>query len=908
MRTAVVSLLLACAALTLPGVGYAQQVGNYMCDPGSENCRGKLIALIDAETQAIDAAFWFMEDARFSQALIRAKNRGVDVRVVTDARGWAGGSDYPGYPLSKIPVDQLYAAGIPIRQKIGGGGILHFKMMVLYGQNMLEFSGANYTDVAFVRVNYPDSEPYSDFVDEAIVFTNDDELVKSFMTRFDDIWTDVSTGSQGFANYCPTPIPEQQAGCTTRTLTRRNAPFAIDPEMNFVPWNNFGSRSVGRYNAETATGGIDAIIYRITDSSHTEALIRAAKRGVPVRVITEPLEYRNAGRFWNSYNFDRLYLEGQKCAATPSLCAGTGSIQVRFRSHPGLLHEKLTVLRGQQMFIVGSSNWTSGSAGGQHEHNLFGTRVKRPWAYDWAVDHFEHKWTALTTPMIPLPPDAPVLKVPANTVQNQPSTVTLKWYAGLWGMKYDVRLGTSPTDMQTIVTGRELGPSQSTSDLKSITVSDLAPGTTYYWQVVSSTMADITRTSQVWSFRTTGGTPPAPIEGDVLMHAYRAPIRAGWTITTDTTAAGGRALTFANDPSSPGAGLPKRSVQAEPTDYFEIGFTADAGVPYRLWLRGRAHANRYENDSAFVQFDDSVTSTGVAQWQIGTTSAAVITLEDCTGCGVSAWGWNDTATTATPGALGPLVYFSRSGTHRIRVQVREDGLTIDQIKLVRAPTDTTPAPGSPKDDGNIYPEQGVAPVDGAEEPPPPACGALPSGWSNQDIGAVTTVGQSCYSGSTQAFQISGSGADIWGTVDQFQFAYRQLTGDGTITVHVAQLSQADRWSKTGVMMRETLADNAKHASMFASGSMGMAFQRRVATGGVTTHTAGPAGAAPYWVRLVRAGDVFSALASTDGSSWTLVGTQTIAMNATIFVGIPITSHLNGSLATATVSNVAITTP
>ena len=113
--------------------------------------------------------------------------------------------------------------------------------------------------------------------------------------------------------------------------------------------------------------------------------------------------------------------------------------------------------------------------------------------------------------------------MPADTAQNQALTVTLKWWAGFWGMKYDVRLGTSPTNMQVVVAGRELGPSQSTSDLKSITVTNLAAGTTYYWQVVTSTMADVTRTSNVWSFRTSGGTtspPPASTCG---------PLPAGWT-------------------------------------------------------------------------------------------------------------------------------------------------------------------------------------------------------------------------------------------------------------------------------------------------------------------------------------------------------------------------------------------
>ncbi len=495
MRTAVVWFLLLCAALTLPGVGYAQTVGNYMCDPGAENCRTKLIALIDAEDQAIDAAFWFMEDTRFSQALIRAHNRNVDVRVITDMRGWTGNSDYAGYPGSKIPVDQLYAAGVPIRHKNGTGGILHFKTMIFHGLNMVEFSGGNYSGAAFVREGYPSSAPYSNYVDEAIVFTNDDSLVKSFLTRFDDLWTDVTTGTQKFANYCPSPIPAAQGDCVNRPLSRAHDPFLpLDAEMNFVPLQNFRSRAVARYNAETVAngGGIDAIIYRITDAGHTNALIAAAKRGVRVRVITEPLEYRNEGKFWNSYNFDLLWLQGKRCADVPSECANTGSISVRLRAHPGLLHEKLTVLRGQQMVIVGSSNWTSSSASSQTEHNLFATRVNRPWVYDWSATHFDHKWDNLTTPFTPQAPDTPVLKVPANAAQNQPLTVTLKWHAGYWGQKYDVWFGTSASSMALIATAKELGPSQSASDFKSFAVpTALVEGTTYFWQVRTYTMAGL---------------------------------------------------------------------------------------------------------------------------------------------------------------------------------------------------------------------------------------------------------------------------------------------------------------------------------------------------------------------------------------------------------------------------------
>ena len=102
------------------------------------------------------------------------------------------------------------------------------------------------------------------------------------------------------------------------------------------------------------------------------------------------------------------------------------------------------------------------------------------------------------------------------------------------------------------------------------------------------------------------------------------------------------------------------------------------------------------NDSAYVQFSDSVTSTGQASYRIGSTAATIYTIEDCSGCGVSGWGWNDNYYGST---AGTLIYFATTGTHTIRVQVREDGLSLDQIVLSPVQYRTT-APGLPKNDAD----------------------------------------------------------------------------------------------------------------------------------------------------------------------------------------------------------------
>jgi hypothetical protein len=187
---------------------------------------------------------------------------------------------------------------------------------------------------------------------------------------------------------------------------------------------------------------------------------------------------------------------------------------------------------------------------------------------------------------------------------------------------------------------------------------------------------------------------PVPAPDDVVLWAAEARVAFDWTPVADATAAGGIRL------QNPNAAAAKQTVSASPAQFFEMTFDAVAGRPYRLWIRGKATANSWANDSVFVQFDGSVDSAGAAVYRIGTLSATTYTLEDCVNCGVAGWGWQDNGFGA--GVLGPLIYFARSGPQTIRIQVREDGLGIDQIVLSSARWISS-AVGALKNDTTILP-------------------------------------------------------------------------------------------------------------------------------------------------------------------------------------------------------------
>ncbi len=184
--------------------------------------------------------------------------------------------------------------------------------------------------------------------------------------------------------------------------------------------------------------------------------------------------------------------------------------------------------------------------------------------------------------------------------------------------------------------------------------------------------------------------------GEIVLHAADAMRVGAWERVADTAAASAARIT------NPNAGVPRTPAPlAAPVDHVELTFSARANVDYRLWIRGRAESNHWSNDSAWVQFSDSVTASGTPTWRIGTTSATTYVLEDCTHCPISSWGWNDNAYGGT--SLGAPVRFATSGAHVIRIQTRQDGLSIDQIVLSPVEYFLSP-PGAVRNDTTILDE------------------------------------------------------------------------------------------------------------------------------------------------------------------------------------------------------------
>ncbi|PYI84278.1 MAG: hypothetical protein DME26_13535, partial [Verrucomicrobia bacterium] len=155
---------------------------------------------------------------------------------------------------------------------------------------------------------------------------------------------------------------------------------------------------------------------------------------------------------------------------------------------------------------------------------------------------------------------------------------------------------------------------------------------------------------------------------------------------------------------------------------------------------------------------------------------------------------------------------------------------------------------------------------------------IAASYTPQDVGSPPLPGN--VTPVPGGYDVTGSGTDIGGTADQFQFSYQQRTGDFDLKVRVVSL--------------------ACFAAVFATPTLsGSLFESRATTAGSTTVSGSfPINYPSTWLRLRRVGDVFTGFAGIDGQTWVQLGATTLVLPSAIYVGMAVTSHNSGQSTTA----------
>jgi glucose/arabinose dehydrogenase/PKD repeat protein len=214
---------------------------------------------------------------------------------------------------------------------------------------------------------------------------------------------------------------------------------------------------------------------------------------------------------------------------------------------------------------------------------------------------------------------------------------------------------------------------------------------------------------------------------------------------------------------------------------------------------------------------------------------------------------------------------------------------------------------------------------------------VPSPWQSTDVGSPLMVGTADYSASNKTFYIDGAGADIAGSNDQFHYVYQTLNGDGTIVARVRYQTESSPWAKAGVMIKQSTTAGSSYVDALVTPDVspntpningvgctpdgclsplppitpavgnGVRMQYNFTGSKTATNLAGYS-SPNKWLKLQRTGNTFTSWESTDGNTWTQIGTTSVTMNGPATIGLFVTSHNIGQYSSVAFDNVQVTTP
>jgi len=213
---------------------------------------------------------------------------------------------------------------------------------------------------------------------------------------------------------------------------------------------------------------------------------------------------------------------------------------------------------------------------------------------------------------------------------------------------------------------------------------------------------------------------------------------------------------------------------------------------------------------------------------------------------------------------------------------------------------------------------------------------MPSPWQSVDVGSPLVAGTADYSASDQTFYLDGAGADVYGTNDQFHYVYQTLNGDGTIVARVRYQTNSSPWAKAGVMIKQSTTAMSSYVDALVTPDVspntpnincvgytvngcasplppitpsygnGVRMQYNF-TGSKTATNLTGYHSPNKWLKLQKTGNTFMSWESTDGKTWTQIGSTSVTMSGSATIGLFVTSHNIGQNSSVAFDNVQVTT-
>jgi len=180
---------------------------------------------------------------------------------------------------------------------------------------------------------------------------------------------------------------------------------------------------------------------------------------------------------------------------------------------------------------------------------------------------------------------------------------------------------------------------------------------------------------------------------------------------------------------------------------------------------------------------------------------------------------------------------------------------------------------------------------------------LPTPWVDTDVGAPSIGGSA--TAANGVFTVNGSGADIWGTLDQFNYVNQPANGDTTLIARITSQTNTSSNAKAGIMFKDSTTAGSPYILIADNGAGTVKVQYSF---NGSTAVAGTFAYPNTWMKLSRVGSVFTASTSSDGITWTPIISKTLALGTNATAGLFVCAHNAKAIGTATFDHVSVTQP
>jgi TolB protein len=175
-----------------------------------------------------------------------------------------------------------------------------------------------------------------------------------------------------------------------------------------------------------------------------------------------------------------------------------------------------------------------------------------------------------------------------------------------------------------------------------------------------------------------------------------------------------------------------------------------------------------------------------------------------------------------------------------------------------------------------------------------------------DVGDPAMKGSTVYDAAAGTYKITGAGSNIWANADQFQYVWKEISGNMAVTATLQFLGEGAMHRKAGIMLRKSLDTDSPYVDIMIHGNGMPGIQWRTTKGDITNGVDFPFDSpGKFKLKVVRTAAAIAVSLAKDGGELKELGHTQVNIGSPVYVGLAVCSHTATKSDTVVFSDVSV---